>query len=189
VTLDTLTALDSATTAFRRLLVLVAEDDWTARTPCPDWDVHYLVAHVVGGNRFASLVLDGHTSEQAVAAVMSATQLSADPVTDFDDSAAGQRARFRRDGALTRNVGHPLGDLPGRRLLGLRVFDLAVHSWDLATAVGLDGTLDEALTESVLAIMGGEVPGLRFGIRPRGEAGPDAAPMERLLDLAGRSPR
>jgi uncharacterized protein (TIGR03086 family) len=186
VTLDRLTALDSAVTAFRRHLTFLAEDDWTAATPCPGWDVHYLVAHVVGGNRFASMVFDGHPSEQAMAAVMSATQLRADPTADFDDSSAAQRAAFCRDGALAQIVSHPLGDLPGQRFLGLRVFDIAVHSWDLAVAVGRDGTLDEALTASLLTIVAGEVPGLAFGIRPLGEAGPAADPMDQLLDLAGR---
>ena len=187
MTLDRLTALDSAVTAFRRHLAFVAEDDWAAATPCPGWDVHYLVAHVVGGNRFASMVLDGHPADQAMTAVMSVTQLSADPTADFDDSTAAQRAAFCRDGALAQIVGHPLGDLPGQRFLGLRVFDIAVHAWDLAVAVGRDGTLDEALTGALLAIVRGEVPGLGFGIQPLGEAGPDADPMDQLLDLAGRT--
>jgi uncharacterized protein (TIGR03086 family) len=188
VTLDSLTALDSAVTAFRRHLAFVAEDDWSAATPCPGWDVRYLVAHVVGGNRFACMVLDGQTAEQAMTAVMSARQLSADPTADFDDSVAAQRAVFCREGALAQIVGHPLGDLLGGRFLGMRVFDIAVHSWDLAVAIGRDGTLDEALTDSVLTIVRGEAPGMGFGIQPLGEAGPDADPMDQLLDLAGRSP-
>ena len=49
VTLSALAALDSAVTAFRQQLVAVEKDDWTASTPCPEWDVRYLVAHVVGG--------------------------------------------------------------------------------------------------------------------------------------------
>jgi uncharacterized protein (TIGR03086 family) len=187
VTLDAVSALDSAVTAFRRHLAFVAEGDWAAATPCPGWDVHYLVAHVVGGNRFASMVLDGHTSEQAMTAVMSVTQLGADPTADFDESVAAQHAAFCRDGALAQTVSHPLGDLSGQRFLGMRVFDIAVHSWDLAVAIGRDGTLDEALTDSVLTTVRGEVPGMAFGIQPIGEAGPDADPMDQLLDLAGRS--
>ena len=54
---DSLAALDLASVAFRDHLAAVMGEDWTAATPCTDWDVHYLVAHVVGGNRFASMVL------------------------------------------------------------------------------------------------------------------------------------
>jgi len=45
---DLLPALDAATDQFRRHLSLVGDDAWTAATPCTDWDVQYLVAHVVG---------------------------------------------------------------------------------------------------------------------------------------------
>ena len=186
VTLGSLAALDSAVTTFRRHLAFVTGDDWAAATPCPGWDVHYLVAHVVGGNRFASMVLDGDTAEQAMAAVMGATQLSAEATLDFDDSVVAQHAGFSRDGALVQAVSHPLGDLPGQRFLEMRVFDIAIHSWDLAVAIGRDGTLDEALTDAVTAIVEGEVPGMGFGIKPLNEAGLDADPMELLLDLAGR---
>lgn len=187
MTLSALAALDSAVTAFRRQLADVREDDWAAGTPCPGWDVHYLVAHVVGGNRFASMVLDGQTAEQAMTAVMSVTQLSADPAADFDDGAAAQYAAFGSDGALARVVSHPLGEFPAERFLGMRVFDIAVHSWDLAVAIERDGTLDDALVDRILTIVNGEVPGMGFGIQPLDNAGPDASPMELLLDLAGRS--
>jgi uncharacterized protein (TIGR03086 family) len=187
VTLSAVDALDSAVAAFRRQLVAVDRDDWAAATPCPGWDVHYLVAHVLGGNRFATMVLDGETWEQAMTAVMSATQVGEDPTADFDDTAATQRAAFSRHGALAQTVSHPLGEFPGQRLLGMRVFDIAVHSWDLAVAIGQDGTLDELLSDYVLTTVEGEVPGMGFGIQPLGNAGPNAGSMDRLLDLAGRS--
>ena len=120
-------------------------------------------------------------------AVMTARQLRDDPTVDFDDTVAAQRAAFGRPGALTQAVSHPLGDLPGQRFLGMRVFDIAVHSWDLAVAIGRDGTLDEPLADYVLTTVEGEVPGMGFGIQPIGDAGPDAGSMDRLLDLAGRS--
>ena len=187
VTLSALAALGFAVAAFRRQLVAVETDDWAAATPCPEWDVHFLVAHVVGGNRFASMVLDGQTAEQAMTAVMSARQLGDDPTVDFDDTVAAQRAAFGRHEGLAHSVSHPLGDLSAQRFLGMRVFDIAVHSWDLAVAIGRDGSLDESLADCVLTIVEEEVPGMGFGIQPLGNAGPDAGPMDRLLDLAGRS--
>jgi uncharacterized protein (TIGR03086 family) len=133
------------------------------------------------------MVLDGHPAEHAMTAVVSTTQLSADPTADFDDSVAAQRSAFTHGGRLTQIVSHPLGDLPGNRFLGMRVFDIAVHSWDLAVAIGRDGTLDDVLAKYVLAIVEGEEPGMGFGIEPLEITGPDAGPMDRLLDLAGRS--
>ena len=96
MTPDRLTALDLAADAPRTHLGAVRDEDWAAATPCTDWDVRYLVAHVVGGNRFASMVLDGRTAAEAVDAVMGTAQVGADPLGDFDTSIAAQRLRFRR---------------------------------------------------------------------------------------------
>lgn len=186
MTPDRLTALDLAADAFRTHLSAVRDEDWAAATPCTDWDVRYLVAHVVGGNRFASMVLDGRTAAEAVEHVMGTAQVGADPLGDFDASIAAQRRRFRRDPALDRMISNPIGAVSAERFLGLRVFDVAVHSWDLAVAIGGDAELDEALAEAVLGIVEHEAPGMGFGIEPCGEVGPDASPMDRLLDVSGR---
>jgi hypothetical protein len=68
----------------------------------------------------------------------------------------------------------------------MRVFDIALHSWDLAVAIGRDGELHPTLAEVVLNIVLNEVPGMGFGIEPCGDVGADATAMERLLDLCGR---
>ena len=181
-----LSALDAAIDPFRRHLSVVGDDQWTAATPCTDWDVQYLVAHVVGGNRFASLVLAGRTADDAMAAVMGFPQLGLDPLGAFIETSAMQRELFNEPGALDRPVDHPLGELTAERFLTMRVFDIALHSWDLAMAIGCDGELDPTLAEVVLDIVLNEAPGMGFGIEPCGDVGPDATAMERLLDLCGR---
>lgn len=184
--LDHLDSLDAATEQFRRHLSAVGDDEWTAATPCSEWDVQYLVAHVVGGNRFASLVLSGRTSAEAMEAVMESPQLGEDPVGAFVETSVEQRAAFTRPGLLDRPVDHPLGGLTAERFLTMRVFDTALHSWDLAIAIGRDGDLEPILAQAVLDIVLDEVPGMGFGISPCGDVGPGATTMERLLDLCGR---
>jgi uncharacterized protein (TIGR03086 family) len=181
-----LAALDRATGEFGRRLNVVADEDWEAATPCAEWDVRYLVAHVVGGNRFAALILAGARADEAMDVVMGTQQLGRNPREDFDESAAAQRDGFGRSGALDRLVSHPLGDVTGERFLRMRVFDVAVHAWDLAVAIGDDPGLDEGLVETVLEIVRHEAPGMGFGIEPCGDVGPDASSMELLLDLTGR---
>jgi hypothetical protein len=90
--------------------------------------VHFLVAHVVGGNRVASMILDGRSAAESLEAVVGNPQLGAHPLEDFDESTAAQRKGFGRHGALGKVVGHPLGDLSGERFLGMRVFDIAMHA-------------------------------------------------------------
>jgi len=181
-----LRALDRTAATFRGHLVAVSAGDWSRATPCTEWDVRYLVAHVVGGNRFASMILGGHTAAEALEAVMGSAQLGTDPLGDYDDSVEDQRTRFRADGALGGIVSHPLGDMPGVRFLGMRVFDVTVHAWDLAAALGRDAGLDDELVDDVLDVIQREPPGMGFGIEPCGRVGVGASPLERLLDLTGR---
>ena len=118
--------------------------------------------------------------------VMGAALLGADPLGAFVETSAEQRRMFNRPGSLDHVVDHPLGPLTAERLLTMRVFDIALHSWDLATAIGCSGDLDPALADFVLDIVLNEAPGMGFGIEPCGDVGPGAIAMERLLDLCGR---
>jgi hypothetical protein len=56
------------------------------------------------------------------------------------------RVAFAEPGALERTVHHTV-DIPGRQLLALRIVDNVIHSWDLASAIGVDPALDEQLVE------------------------------------------
>ncbi len=76
--------------------------------------------------------------------------------------------------------------MPGVRFLGMRVFDVTVHTWDLAAALGRDAGLDDELVDDVLDVIEREPPGMGFGIEPCGRVGVGASPLERLLDLTGR---
>ena len=79
-------ALDVAVAEFGSRLSNVSDADWGSPTPCTDWDVRYLVAHVVGGNRFAALVLDGMSSDGALERIMSEPQLGTSPMRDFEQA-------------------------------------------------------------------------------------------------------
>src|ERR1700687_646814 len=72
-----------------------------------------------------------------------------DPVTACESAVRSVRAASAEPGALERTVHHLIGDIPGSRLLGMRIADSVVHSWDLATATGVDPGLDEQLVELV----------------------------------------
>lgn len=184
--MDALDALDVAVREFGERLALVGDGQWTAPTPCDEWDVRYLVAHVVGGNRFATLVLDGMSADEAVEQVMGQPQLGTAPLADLTATAAAQHAAFGATGRLDQPVSHPLGDMPARRFLELRAYDVTLHAWDLARAIGADETLDPALVGQVLGVVERAHAGMGFGITPLGLAGPGASPQHRLLDLTGR---
>lgn len=68
---------------------------------------------------------------------------------DWTLSADALDVAFVEPGAMERPIDYRLST--GRALLRGRVFDVTVHSWDLAQAVGADFTLDERLVAACLA--------------------------------------
>jgi uncharacterized protein (TIGR03086 family) len=98
---------------------------------------------------------------------------------------------FAKPGALERTVHHPVGDMAGSQLLGLLVMDSVIHSWDLATAIGVDAGLDEQLVEQVYGVLAPRAEGgglyARGSFAPPARPLPDGAtPLERLIHIAGR---
>lgn len=188
--MDRLDALDLAHEEFRRRLRQVRDEQWTAPTPCEDWSVRGLVAHVVGGDRMAATILRGGSREEGKAAVQ--VDADTDLVAAFDEGADALARAFAEPGALTRVCAHPMADLAGSALLGFRIGDLVLHAWDLARGIGVDDALNPALVEVVWRDMeprAGMIGTLGlYGSGPSGRVGPGAALQERLLDLSGRRP-
>ena len=184
-----LLSLGSATFAER--LALVGADQWDLPTPCEGWTVRDLVHHVVGGNAMAVALLAGASTEEGIA-VFTGTELADDVDAQYAAGAAEQVAAFSADGATERTLHHPMGDIPGEMVLGFRIGDLTLHSWDLARAIGADEVLPEALVEATWASMSPMAGFIGtvgvFGEGPSGDASAEAPLQERLLDLAGRRP-
>lgn len=86
---------------------------------------------------------------------------------------------------------HPIGDIPGSRLLTQLIDDSVVHSWDLATAIGVDPGLDEQLVETVYEYyapraQNGFLYATGYFAAPTRPLPKGATPVERLLHLVGR---
>ena len=185
--MDLLNALDAATDEFGRRVALVRLHDWDRPTSCPDWDVYYLVAHVVGGNRFAVLILGGMDASDAIGEVMSVPQLGGDALWAWATTSAAQVAAFRAENALDSPLDHPLGEITGREFLEFRVFDVTLHAWDLARAMGTEDQIGHDLVDAVLHIVENGPSGVGFGIKASGATDANAPPQARLLDLTGRA--
>jgi uncharacterized protein (TIGR03086 family) len=189
--MDNVTALPLATAEFDRRLVAVADADWDRPTPCDNWTVRDLVAHVVAGNAMAAAVASGATGDEATEVFVS-TDMGEDPIAAFRESAQAQLDALSDPEVLDRTVHHPAMDMPGAQLVGFRVTDLLVHGWDLARAIGTDETLDPAVAAVVLANLEPMRPMIgsigRFGDGPSGNVGSDDDVQTQVLDLSGRRP-
>jgi uncharacterized protein (TIGR03086 family) len=185
--LEALEALDRAVEGFGERLALVG-DRWTDPTPCDEWDVRWLCAHVLGGNRFAALILGGVSADDAMAQVMGMRHIGERPVDDLRDGAVAMRAAFAAPGARERMVSHLVGDMTGESFLGLRIYDVLLHTWDLAKALGADDRLDDLVVRRVLAHVGDRPVGGDDGDAAERAAAPGLPDQDRLLVLTGRDP-
>ena len=184
-------ALDRADAQFSRVIEQVTADQLDLLTPCHGWTVRDLLQHVVGGNRVAVIALEGGSRDD-VLAVFQDDLLADDFLVAWRDSADDQRTAFAEADDLSALVHHPIGDVPGAQMLGFRIGDLTLHSWDLARAIGADETLDPECAEYVLAALLPMRDHIKevgvFGEGPSGTVPDDAPTQLRLLDLAGRRP-
>lgn len=178
--------LDQLARAFAAVDVLIADirpEQWSAPTPCPEWTVRRLVAHLTGMNRvFVALLADqspprpGDTPEDA------------DPVSAFRTSADALQTAFAAPGVLERSYASPMGSATGAERLQIRLYDLLAHGWDLATATGQPVALPEDVAEQALTFVRGQLAedSRRGRFEPAQAVAADALAIERLVAFLGR---
>ena len=175
---------------------LVGDGQWSAPTPCTDWDVRSLVNHVAQANLNYVRLLAGATAAEFLRH-RDADALGGDPVRAFDESGRACAAAYAEPAALQRVVDHPSGRLTGAQALAVRTVDTLIHTWDLARAIGVDDSLDpdvvswvEANIREIYAGMAetpvSEQTTHRFYAAPAGDLPAQSSTQDRLLDLFGR---
>lgn len=186
----------TASDGFARRLARVADDQWSAPTPCTDWTVRALVNHVAQGNLNYVRLLEGASAADFLR-LRDADALGADPVGAFVAAARSCAQAYAAPGALDRVVDHPSGRLTGRQALAVRTTDTVIHTWDLARAIGVDDGLDPDLVAWIDANLDEIYAGMaetpvsdqtthRFFAPATGTLAADASTQDRLLDLFGR---
>jgi len=179
-----------ATQRFVEYVAAIQPHQWVLPTPCSEWDVRQLVDHVVRWNTFVPDLLAGKSLAEMDAPLERDVLLNS-PVQAARDSARAAVEAFEAPDAMQRVVHHPFGEYPAVHFLYLRLFDNAVHGWDLARAIGLSDEIDPEVASVLYA---GALP-QREAIRASGQFGQAEVPMPtdatisaRLLGLIGRQP-
>jgi uncharacterized protein (TIGR03086 family) len=177
-----------ATEAFGQHVHAIRDDQWSAPTPCSEWDVRQLLNHVVSENRWSPPLLQGRTIAE-VGDRFDGDVLGGDPKAAWDDSAAEAVAAVQADGSMDRIVHLSFGDFPGRDYTMQIFADLLIHGWDLARAIGDDERLDPELVEAC----GDWFAAMEDAYRGAGAVGPRvdlparADAQARLLSMFGRA--
>jgi uncharacterized protein (TIGR03086 family) len=191
--------LAAAQAGFLSRLRRVRPDHWARSTPCTEWTVRRLVNHVVLGELGYALLLHGGSGPEFLA-IQRQDAVGEDPVGAYERATAHCRSAFRGTGALGRTVDYPLGAVSGRQLLGLRVTETVLHTWDLASAINADDRLDRRLVEWSYHNLEWTYRGVAespatpgtthvFFAAPQGVLPPSASVQDQLLYRTGRRPR
>jgi uncharacterized protein (TIGR03086 family) len=186
----TVEQLESVHATMRPVVAAIGSDQWSAPTPCGDWDVRGLLAHVVGGNRVFAAALRGVPLAEARRA-LSGDPLGPDPAAAYRQAAEEIAAALREPGALERPATVPFGTVPGAVALHLRIVEALVHGWDLARATGRTVSYPDDVVEQEIAFSREFLSRVPPGRQPFGQSRPvadDAPPLDRLVALLGRDP-
>ncbi|MEP6599366.1 MAG: TIGR03086 family metal-binding protein [Actinomycetota bacterium] len=188
---DVLAVLDLGLETFGARVHRIRSEDWDAPTPCADWTVADLVAHLVDEQLWVPPLLNGHALDVAGQVVDAAKRSFADDRVEQWDAAALASARaFHEPGAIERTAQLSAGPTPVADYAGEVVFDLAVHSWDLGIALGITEPLPDELVRTALALAERAGDLSASGVFDPPQPVPDGASDEqRLVALTGRRPR
>jgi uncharacterized protein (TIGR03086 family) len=174
---------------FGRRVHEVGADQWGCPTPCRDWEVRNLVNHLVAEQLWVPPLLAGKRIADLGAGFAAGDVLGADPVAAWDAAAEATLAAFAEPGALERTVHLSYADRPGEEYVREMLFDLVVHSWDLARGISADDTLDPDLVEAVYAQIEPDTDLASSGLFDAPVPVPDdAGEQARLIAFTGRQP-
>ena len=169
--------------AVAALINAIRPDQWSAPTPCEQWDVHRVVEHLVGMNLVFAAMLAGEPLPER----------GKDPDRDdlaraFSDSATSLLAAFAEPGVLDRSYAGPLGTATGSDRLQIRLYDLLAHGWDLAAATGQPASLPDDAARHALGFVRKQLTDdARAGRFAPPQPTPDGArPIEQLVAFLGR---
>jgi uncharacterized protein (TIGR03086 family) len=172
---------------FGRVLLQVDDEDLERETPCEGWDVQALISHVVLADAAVPLLFAGEPLEATM--VIDTSILGPNPVATWRGTALAAIEAFRAPGAMEQSVQHPIGARSGAVVARFRLVDLLAHTWDLATAIGVEIEIPEALADAALEFLYPMRDQLKesqvFGapVAPP----PDSGAVLRLLGLLGRT--
>jgi len=165
----------------------VEEHEWDLPTPCHDWNIKEVVAHVVLGEAALPSVLAGEMN--TTQAAFGPELLGSNPLMSWRGTALRAIEAAREPGVAERVFELDMGAVTGEQLLNYRITDNVVHAWDISTGAGRPTPIAEPQANWLLdfwmpaAAEMGDSPFFAKPLHPASDSASD-----RLLALLGRAP-
>jgi uncharacterized protein (TIGR03086 family) len=178
--MDPVLMFERAATDAASVVEQVCPEQRNAPTPCADWNVGELVAHMAGGPAYLGDALG-----------LASDALGPEPGS-YRLAVARCVEALRVPGALEQRCMSPAGfEWSVAEATAGTAMDQLIHTWDLAVAIDGDRRLDPELVEAINAMFLPQMPEIG---RTAGLVGPEvsvpdnASPQVRLLAAMGRVP-
>ncbi len=166
---------------FTDRLAGVGPDQWALPTPCTDWNVRQLAAHVIMTQRRV-LSMGGGPEAVEVAD-------DADLVAEWTAARRAMEEAVHDEARASATVSGASGDQKFEDMVGRLVCaDTLLHTWDLARATGQDETLEPEVAAACLGFLTPMDEAIRRpgGFGPRLACPPGAGVQAELLAFCGR---
>jgi uncharacterized protein (TIGR03086 family) len=192
--MDNIQELDRRAVEVSRSIVAgVTTERLSLRTPCAEWDLGALLAHMTVQHHGFAAAVDG---ERTTLSDWAPAPLPEDPVAAYEAAVDRVIASFGAAGATSGKAYLPeiRGGItvPATMAMSFHFVDYVAHSWDVAAALGVPVEFDDEVLAAALVVAGqvpddaeSRAPGNAFA--PSVSATGDAAPLERVLAALGRS--
>jgi len=189
--------LDLHARAVRASVAVVSRvhtNDLARATPCGNWNLGYLLAHMTVQHDGFAAASAGNGGDVSLWAVQ---PLGPDPVGAYAAGAGRVLTAFAQDGVLEREFAlpeiSPLTTFPGKQAIRFHLVDYVVHGWDVARTIDVPLSLDPDVLETALGIAQAVPDGPERG-QPGAAFAPGVATadhnpiLERIVARLGRDP-
>ncbi|GAA2446965.1 TIGR03086 family metal-binding protein [Actinomadura vinacea] len=176
------------------VVALAGPADLDRPTPCSDWTLGDLLAHMTAQHHGFAAAARG---EGADLDAWKTHPLGDDPAKTYTKAAEAVLAAFADEGAAERGFALPelAGDLafPAEQAMSFHFIDYVVHGWDVARALGLPYGIAPDLVDAARPIALA-VPDNDYRLRPGAAFAPalppsgEATALDEILRALGRSP-
>lgn len=175
----------------------VRPSDLDRPTPCAEWTLADLLAHMTVQHRGFAAAARGHGADESVWDVGTvADAVRADPVGAYTAAAHDVLEAFAADGITQTTFAlpefGPEATFPGALAIGFHLVDYAVHGWDVAASLGSPYELPDDVVAAVLplvmAIPDGDFRDTAASPFDRAVDDSGATDFDRILAHLGRRP-
>jgi uncharacterized protein (TIGR03086 family) len=184
-----LAADEAATRGSVAVVAGIAPSDLSLPTPCAQWDLRALLAHMTAQHRGFAAAAAGGGGDLSIWEPVG----SEDPVAAYAEAASSAIAAFAAPGVLDRAFALPeitrAPSFPGRVAVGFHLVDYVVHGWDVARALGLPYTPAEEAVAAALPVARAVPDGPdRVAFAPGLPVAPGVSALDEILLRLGRDP-